>query len=174
MARKKNPPRGVEVFWPLLWGVVLLLIAALAVAAAVLGLRILASAPMFSVRAIHITESLQPLECAELQKLKGKNIFKVDLDKAESRIRTKYPAIADLRVMRRYPDEIHVAGIRREAFAVAVIDGRQHLVDRNGYLITMPGPGDKGVLDAMPGRGPLAAAARFAKFKANLHARSTR
>ncbi len=143
MARKKSPSRGPEAFRPFLLGMALILGLALAAAALVFGFRTLAASALFRVQAVRAAESLQPLDLGDLQKLKGKNIFTVDLDKVEAGIHARHPGIADLRVTRRYPDEIYVTGIRREAFAVVAIDGRQWLVDRNGYMIAAPGPEHK-------------------------------
>jgi cell division septal protein FtsQ len=85
-----------------------------------------------------IADNIQPLELPELMKLKGQNLFAVDLPKVEARIRAKYPQLADLRVMRRFPDQIGVTAVRREPFAKVFIDGRSYVIDRQGYMIGPP------------------------------------
>ncbi|MFH0753158.1 MAG: hypothetical protein V2A70_01165 [Candidatus Omnitrophota bacterium] len=136
MARKKqklslNPDRIriVGLVCIFLLGAALLMMGALA---------FLRSSALFVVRDISLAESLQPLEVQELLKLKGQNIFDVDLARVEAKIRLKYPQLSGLRVMRRFPDQLYVTAIRRDPFAWVVLDNRNWVIDRNGFFMGAP------------------------------------
>ncbi len=90
---------------------------------------------LFTVKEILLSDSMGPAEIPELSRLKGHNIFAVRLDRLETKLNSKYPALSDLRVVRRFPDQIVVNAVRREPFARAVLNGRQLLIDREGYFL---------------------------------------
>jgi cell division septal protein FtsQ len=112
---------------------------ALAVLALAAFLRSVFASPLFTVRSVVIAENIQPLELRELLKLKGQNLFSVDLSKLEAKVHAKYPQLADLRIMRQYPDQIRVTALKREPFAQVSIDGHTSVIDRYGYMIGSPG-----------------------------------
>jgi len=97
---------------------------------------------IFTVHAVTAVESLGALDFPDLERLKGKNIFSVDLENVQAKIAVRYPQIADLKVMRRFPDEISVSGTRRAAFAEVLVDGRMVVVSRDGYFLGNPGKDD--------------------------------
>jgi len=117
---------------------ILVLGIALAVMALAAFLRGVFASPLFTVRGIAVADNIQPLELPELEKLKGRNLFAADLSKLEAKVRAKYPQLADVRVMRRFPDQIGVTAVRREPFAKVLIDGRSSVIDRYGYMIGAP------------------------------------
>ncbi len=98
----------------------------------------LRTSPVFKIREVVIAPNIQPLEFNDLQKLKGQDIFSVDLAKIESRVHAKYPQLADLRVMRRLPDQIFVSALKRDPYAMVVVDTRTFVVDRNAFIIGPP------------------------------------
>jgi cell division septal protein FtsQ len=114
---------------------------ALAVLALAAFLRGVFASPLFTVRSVMIAENIQPLELPELVKLKGQNLFAVDLSRLEEKVHAKYPQLADLRIMRQYPDQIRVTALKREPFAQVFLDGRVSVIDRQGYMIGAPGEG---------------------------------
>ena len=122
------------------------IIAVLVIAALILSWLAMSSyirhAGIFVIHDVTAVESLGLLDVAELEKLKGQNILSVDLAKVQERIAVRYPQIADLRVMRRFPDEISVSGTRRMPFAALNIDGHTVLVSRDGYFLGVPGKDD--------------------------------
>ncbi|MBF0331435.1 MAG: FtsQ-type POTRA domain-containing protein [Candidatus Omnitrophica bacterium] len=136
MARKKpNPSLNPD----LVRSVGLACILLLAIALFILGsASFLRSSPLFVVRDISMADSLQQLEIPELLKLRGQNIFYVDLAKIESRIRQKYPQLSNLHVMRRFPDQIFVMATQREPFAAVAFDNRICVIDRNGFMMGPP------------------------------------
>jgi len=111
---------------------------ALAVMALIAGLRGVFASSLFTVRSIMIADNIQPLELPELTKLKGHNLFAADLSKLEAKVRARYPQLADVRVMRRFPDQISVTAVKREPFAKVLIDGRLSVIDRYGYMMGSP------------------------------------
>ena len=136
MARKKPSPslspdaiRVIGLFCICLLGVALVVMGVTAY---------LRSSSLFVVHDISLAESLQALEIPELAKLKGQNIFDVDLSKVEARVRLKYPQLSNLRVMRRFPDQIFVFAVRRDPFAFVALDNRNLVVDRNGFIMGAP------------------------------------
>ena len=136
--RKQNPSLNPDILRTVGLVCIFVLGIALAVMAMAAFLRGVFASPLFTVRGIMIADNIQPLELPELMKLKGQNLFAVDLPKVEARIRAKYPQLADLRVMRRFPDQIGVTAVRREPFAKVSIDGRSYVIDRQGYMIGPP------------------------------------
>jgi len=71
----------------------------------------------------------------ELRRLKGRNIFKVDLVKLQDRIQAQYPQIAQLQVMRELPDRIKVLAKKREAVLQIARGGKFLLVDADGVAM---------------------------------------
>ena len=111
---------------------------ALAVMALAAFFRGVCASPLFTIRGVAVDEHIQPLELPELAKLKGQNLFSVDLAKLEARVRTRYPQLADLRVMRQFPDQIFITAIKRTPFAKVLLDGHAYVIDRDGYIIGSP------------------------------------
>jgi hypothetical protein len=133
--RKSSPSLSPDI---IRW-VGLICISLLSVALLVMGVAgLLHSTPLFVIRDISVADSLQSLEVPELLKLKGQNIFNVDLARIEAKIRVKYPQLSDLRVMRRLPDQIFMTALRRDPFAYVVLDGKTCVIDRNGFMMGSP------------------------------------
>ena len=97
---------------------------------------------LFTIRNVVIADGLGAVSVPELAKFKGRNIFSVDLEKVQAKLVARYPQIAELKVLRRFPDEIEVSGLRRQAYASVLTDGRSVAVSRDGYFIGTPGKED--------------------------------
>ncbi len=93
------------------------------------------SSPLFAVNDILIESSIQFIDVAELRRLKGRNIFKVDINKLSSRIQSQYPQISQLRVVREFPDRIKVLAKKREALFQLPYKGKFLLVDGEGVAM---------------------------------------
>ena len=141
--RKQNPSRKPDVLRNVGIACIVVLGAALAVMAAAAFLRGMRASPFFKVRMVVVADNIQPLELPELAKLKGQNILLVDLSKAEARVRGRYPQLADVRVIRQFPDKILVKGLRREPFAKVSWDGEVSVIDPDGYMIGAPVEGQE-------------------------------
>jgi cell division septal protein FtsQ len=96
---------------------------------------LLTDSDMFQVRDVLIDRSIQFIDVAELRSLKGRNIFKIDIRKLETKIRAKYPQIAQLRVIRELPDRIKVLAKNREALYQVPLKGKFLLVDGEGVAM---------------------------------------
>ncbi len=124
------------------WGIVLALVAA------VIGISYLAMfsyvrrSGLFNIKEVAVSEKIGKLDIPEFDKLKGKNIFVVDLEGLQTKISGKYPQIAGLKVLRRFPDEISIQGERRIAVALVLVDGRSVAVSHDGYFIGAPSKED--------------------------------
>jgi hypothetical protein len=86
----------------------------------------------------------------ELDRLKGLNILKVDLVRVEAKLRSKYPQLSGLHVMRRFPDQIAVSAFKRIPFAQVSLGGRVLVVDPQGFMIGPP-KGEEGPLTLIKG-----------------------
>ena len=144
--RKQSPSLNPDVLRTVGLVCVVLLGAALAVVALLAFVRGVCASDLFTVRGITVADHIQPLELPELAKLKGQNLFSVDLMKVEARIHARYPQLADLSVTRRFPDQIFVTATKREAFAKILMDGRACVIDRAGYMIGAPVDGQQSLV----------------------------
>jgi cell division septal protein FtsQ len=136
--RKQSPSLNPDVLRTVGLVCIFVLGIALTVMALTAFLRGVCASPLFTVRSISIADNIQPLELPELQKLKGQNLFSVDLSKVEARIRARYPQLADLCVLRQFPDQLFVTATKRDPFAKISMDGRVCVIDRYGYMIGSP------------------------------------
>ncbi|NTV28469.1 MAG: hypothetical protein HGA80_00085 [Candidatus Omnitrophica bacterium] len=139
--RKSNQP---QLSADLLIGIGLIIIVLFSFVALAWGcVAYLTRSGLFTVREVVVSDSLGGIDIPELSKLKGHNIFNVRLEKLEARLHGKYPALSNLKAVRRFPDEIVVTAVRREPFARAALNGRVVLVDREGYLLGAAGTTDE-------------------------------
>jgi cell division protein FtsQ len=65
----------------------------------------------------------------------GTPILEFDVDAARKRIEA-LPSVASASVIRRLPNEIHVAIVERVPFARWQLDGQRYVIDQNGNIIT--------------------------------------
>lgn len=93
------------------------------------------SSPLFTVQDVLIDSSIQFIDVAELRRLKGRNIFKVDINKLQARIQAQYPQISQLRVVREFPDRIKVLAKKREPVFQVPLKGKFLLVDVEGVAM---------------------------------------
>lgn len=92
----------------------------------------LTESDIFTVHDVVIDKSIQFIDVAELKRLKGHNIFKVDIARLQAKIKAQYPQIAQLQVMRELPDRIKVLAKKRDVIFQAVVHGKSLLVDTEG------------------------------------------
>jgi len=101
------------------------------------------TSPIFAVREVMVDASIQFIDMRELRKLKGKNIFHIDLDQLAKKINSRYPQIAQLRIVREFPDRIKVLAKKRFAFLQLAIRGKYLVLDHEGvvmYFTRQPAP----------------------------------
>ncbi len=92
-------------------------------------------APLFRVQQVTADLDVQFLAPRILEKLRGQNIFNVDLVRLHREIRTVFPQIYDLNVERRFPDTIHINAKRRDPFAQILVKQNYLTIDQEGVII---------------------------------------
>ena len=90
---------------------------------------------LFTVHDVMIDSSIQFIDVADLRRLKGRNIFKVDINKLQAKIQQQYPQVAELRVMRELPDRIKVLAKKRDILFQTMWKGKMLLVDAEGVAM---------------------------------------
>ena len=93
-------------------------------------------AELFNIKHIEKTPSLQFVQSSYLERLKGHNIFSVDLEAVQQRIQSKYPEIAELRIQRKFPDTLYLSAKKREPFAFVTLQQQDVLLDQEGYVLS--------------------------------------
>lgn len=90
----------------------------------------------FSVKTIKIDSSLQFIDKSDLSVFKDKNIFEVDLVAAQRRLQKKYPQVSELKVVKRFPNEVVVVAKKRRPFAQAIQDQVILTFDEQGVILS--------------------------------------
>lgn len=98
----------------------------------------LTKSPLFAVQDVVIDTSIQFIDTAELRRLKGRNIFSIDITKLHNRLKSQYPQIAQLRVMRQLPNRIMVLAKKRDGLFTAAHRSKTLLVDTEGVAMYYP------------------------------------
>ncbi len=87
-------------------------------------------ASLFSIKKITHHPSLRFINSVQLDALKGQNIYEVDTVSIQKDLQKRYPAVSQLRVLRRLPDEIHIEARMRLPVAKFLIADRFYVVDK--------------------------------------------
>ena len=93
----------------------------------------------FKIREIVYDPSLQFLSSSRLSTLKGRNIFDVDLKNLQRQLQLQYPEIAQLKLIKRFPDQIAVSAKRRLMFAQSWIKNKEVVLDPQGVILSVKG-----------------------------------
>lgn len=93
--------------------------------------------PIFRIQKVTTDPDVRFLEPRVLTKLRGKNIFEVDLKRLHREIRSLFPQIYDLSVERRFPDTIHINAKRRDPFAQVMAVQNYLIIDDEGVVIAI-------------------------------------
>lgn len=97
-------------------------------------------AKIFDIREIVKAPSLQFVQSRHLDRLEGRNIFSVDLKGIERRIRSEYPDVDQLRIIRQLPNRILLTAEKREPWAVAAVGSRDVVLDIHGVVLSADVP----------------------------------
>ena len=97
----------------------------------------------FKVREIVYDPDLQFMKSGKLMSLKGRNIFDVDLGALERQIQTQYPEISQLKLSKKFPDEIQVTARRRIPFAQTKLKNKDIVLDPEGIVLSLNGGAGK-------------------------------
>ena len=106
--------------------------------------------PVFSVKEIAKSPSLQFIQSYHLDRLKGKNIFRLDLEDVQRRVQAEYPSVDRVRIVRQLPNGVLVTAEKREPFVVVSIGSQDVALDEEGVVLGGEAPA-KGVLPYLTG-----------------------
>jgi cell division septal protein FtsQ len=104
---------------------------------------LLRSNDYFRIRSVTIDASLEFINKDDLKPLLGENIFAVRLQKVQSKLSNKYPQASDLKVVRRFPNQIAVIAKQRFPFVQIPVAGKAVILDDQGVVLSLEEKGDK-------------------------------
>lgn len=90
----------------------------------------------FAIKDIWYESSLKAIDKSELSSLKGKSLLTIDLKKIQRQLQTRYPQYKNLRVLRRFPDQILVSAYRRYVVAQVKAGNGTFFVDENATILS--------------------------------------
>ena len=92
---------------------------------------------LFRIRSIVVSDpSMQFIKTSRLINLKGHNIFAVHLDSLSRQLQMQYPEIAEIKLLKRFPDQIVVATKKRFPFAQTKIKNKDVTLDAQGIILS--------------------------------------
>ncbi len=91
----------------------------------------------FKIRAVVIDPSLQFIDKSHLRNLLGKNIFNIDLVAVQRRLARKYPQASDLKVTKRFPNQVAVVAKERHPFAQIQVKGKVVVLDKQSTVLLL-------------------------------------
>lgn len=97
----------------------------------------------FQVKSVVVDPSLAFIKKGDLTMLRGKNIFQVDLKGLKSTLSRKYPQITELKVTRRYPNQIQLLARKRHPFAQTKVLNRTVTLDGQSVILSTTDGRDK-------------------------------
>ncbi len=133
MAKKKKitvPPSLLK------FGIVVLLAVVIGLSVCNWAADVFLRSRYFSVKSVVIDPSLQFVNQKDLVGLIGKNIFSIDLRRVQQNIGMKYPEVTQMKINRRFPDQIFIAAKRRVALAQVKMRGRTLTLDEKGVVLS--------------------------------------
>ena len=92
---------------------------------------------IFTVKHIIFHPSLKMMESQEAFSLKGKNILDLDLRPLQKQLEARYPQFAQLRILKKFPDQLIVTARERKPFASVKMEGRNFLLDQDGIILSI-------------------------------------
>jgi len=133
MARKKKAKKLPPVVKPLGLGFLAIVIIFL------IGMGIVTFAKnssYFKVRTIFIDPALHFIDKRDVSGLKGKCIFEIDLEKTQKTLQFKYPQVSQLKVVKRFPDQILVVAKKRLPYVRTILQNRTLTLDDEGVVLS--------------------------------------
>lgn len=98
-----------------------------------IGVWFLLTAPIFQVRQLEIQGEVKPETQAEIEKLKGRNIFLLGGRRAEEKLREQQPSIKRIKIVRGLPDIVRIQVVERDPVLVWKSQDKYYLLDKEGY-----------------------------------------
>ncbi len=137
MKKKSRRIRRIKIF--IIVGAIIV-ISALLFSSAVQLRRFLEESRLFSVETVEVNLKQPGLRVKksinELESLKGKSLFSIDIDELSSKLSSRYAQFKRIIVHRRFPHKIYVEFIKRQPFLQFNIAGRYYVSDRTGIIIS--------------------------------------
>jgi len=91
----------------------------------------------FKVRSVTIDPSLQFINKRDFRGLMGKNIFTVDLKAVQRKLNFKYPQTSQLKVIKRFPNQISVLAKQRVPFVQLQIQNQIVVLDKEAVILSL-------------------------------------
>ncbi len=133
MARKKKKKINPLIFKYAIIGFVSLA----GISVVCLGIYKLASeSTLFNIKEVRIDDSVSFINEDIFRKIKGENIFRIDLQKLQRRLAFRYPQISDLKVLRLFPDRLLITARKRLPFLQTMISNLVVTLDDDGVVIS--------------------------------------
>lgn len=140
MARKKKKEKSrsyVKIIF------IIIVVAAL-IGGAIYGVIVfLNNSEYFDVNTIKIDSSLQFIHKADLASMKGKNIFEIDLKEKQRQLEIKYPQVRDLKIVKRFPNQILVVAKKRKPFVQTELKKTVLTLDDSGVVLSTSSKSNK-------------------------------
>jgi len=105
------------------------------------------AAEYFKVQSVVIDPSLQFISKTDFKSLFGKNIFSVDLKAVQRRLTRRYPQASDLKLVKRFPNQILIVARKRLPFAQLKVRGKTVTLDEEGVILSVDGQRDEKLPD---------------------------
>ena len=124
------------------------------------GVNIFIHSAYFKVDTIVVDPSLQFIQKRDLKKLKGHNIFAINLSVVQKKLQKKYPQASSLRVGRKFPNRLMVTAKKRKAFIQVKMGNKYFIIDNKAVILS--------VADSVEERFPYVEGIVLSKDRMNL------
>lgn len=93
-------------------------------------------ADIFQIREVVVSPDLGFIEKRHFSALKGHSIFDVSLNALYVRLKTLYPQMDQLRIVRKFPDTIMISAKRRDPVLMLIQGDREIFIDSEGVVVS--------------------------------------
>jgi len=111
----------------------------------------LKNSPYFNIDGMFCSEQDKLSKIEKLLKVKGKNIFSVNLKEVSRVIQEKYPGIFEISVTRVFPNKLRVAFKERIPLAKLSLPNNNFVIDNEAVILKVPEDFDDSVLPVING-----------------------
>lgn len=105
--------------------------------------KFLRTSSYFKIKTVRVDPSLQFINEQDLKKMIGGNIFDADLKMMQSKLKRKYPQVESLKIIKRFPNEIHVTAKKREPLAQIVLNNIYFTLNDRAMVVAKANKQDK-------------------------------
>lgn len=97
----------------------------------------LSTSDYFRIKEVRIDPILNFISEKDFSDLKGQNIFQIDLAILQKKLSYKYPQVAQLKIIKNFPDRIAVVAVKRFPFAQAHFKNKTVVFDEEGVVLSI-------------------------------------